>query len=196
MPVDDPEKPLGWRDGENQQWIDITAGIADVTPSEGTLLGGLAVGLVAGCVMGLAMMIFSATQRMGFWSPMQAIAATLFGQNVLGGGAAITFVGVIIHLLVASAYGIFFTAFMDWKTPFRIAAAAGLAYGVCLWALMTCVALPFFNPLMRVRAGLAPRAWFAFHLIYGLALALAPALKKALAGKSYWIENTEEPRAA
>lgn len=148
---------------------------------ESELEGGAAAGLVAGCLMMLAFMAWSASLGQGFWMPLQLIGGSFLGLRALLGGFGAGLLGLVLHLATAAFWGATFASLLGPETTPRQALWAGLVYGVSVWALMTWIGLPVFDRTMEARIGLMPGAWFTCHLIYGAALCATPPLRRRFA---------------
>jgi hypothetical protein len=135
-------------------------------------------GFVAGVVMVLCAMTQSGALGLGFWLPVQSIAATFFGVEALIGGLGSVVIGLSAHVVMSLLAGGIFGALISSESSRGVIVALALAYGVLLWAAMTFLALPLINEVMLERVLLAPVWWFVLHLIYGLVLGLVVAQRK------------------
>ncbi|HWA87132.1 MAG TPA: hypothetical protein VG710_12965 [Opitutus sp.] len=142
-----------------------------------------AAGAISGCIGGIAMALFamirSSHAGLGFWLPMQQIAATFYGVEALLGGPVSTFIGSVAHLIVASLIGALSASIL---VRARGAAAIwlGLSVGVIAWFVMTFLVLPWADQAMRERITLIAGWWFADHLVFGAMLFLTPFLDRAI----------------
>jgi uncharacterized membrane protein YagU involved in acid resistance len=148
------------------------------------IAGGALAGVVAGLTMGLVAMGHAAAMGMEVWLLLDQIAALILGVRALLGGPATTLLGLAIHLAVSAALGVLFAMAVPRWTSTLLAFASGLVYGVLVWAILTWIVLPLFNPVMAERMQLWPGAWFVHHLVFGGVLAVTPALERA-AGPSH-----------
>ena len=141
--------------------------------------GGALSGIVAGLAMAAAAMAYAVTLGLEPFFPAKQIAAALFGVSALIGGAPVVLAGLLVRAAYSAALGILFALAISGRTHGATAFAAGVAYGVALWAVMTLVVLPAVNPVMLGQIELIPVAWFVYHLIFGAVLAITPALERA-----------------
>ena len=145
-------------------------------------------GLIGGVAMALFATIYDAIVGSGFWTPVRAIAATVLGaQDAMTMGASAILLGLVIHLAVAILFGIVFAAITPRDVPPPAAIAFGMFAGLAILVLMSLVVLPIVNPAARARLmwGSWPRSLpvlvaFVIHLLYGLGLALVPALRRQI----------------
>lgn len=136
---------------------------------------GAMAGLTAGVLMGLAAMLREYATGLGFFFPLQQIAAVLFGFEALVGGGWVIFSGLLIHLLVSAILGSIFGAIMGSRALNRNdALLGGLIYGVVVWFVMSFLVLPWANPAMDARTELHSGWWFFYHIVYGFFLVLTP----------------------
>lgn len=144
---------------------------------EGRLWGaGATAGVAAGVVMLAAFMVQAGVAGTGFFSPLRLIAATFFGPSALLGGFGVVLTGLIIHLAVSAGWGAIFGGFLTPRASAGATLFGGLIFGVVVWATMTLIALPLFNPTLAGRVSIISGWWLFFHLVYGGFLALAPRL--------------------
>ena len=86
--------------------------------------------------------------------------------------------GVALHFAMSMALGILFTAILPGDFPAGTSSALGLGYGLIAAAVMTSAVLPEVNPLMRERMPDLGGAWVIAHGLFGLALGVAPPLRR------------------
>jgi hypothetical protein len=147
------------------------------------LEAGAVSGLVGGVAMALFATIYAAWAGLGFWTPVEAIAQTVLGQEMTGASAVI--VGVAIHVAASMTFGVLFAAITPRNVIGAPAVAFGLFAGLAILVMMDLIVLPVIAPTTRSHLmwGSWPHAlpvWVAFtiHLIYGLGLSLAPSLRR------------------
>jgi len=148
---------------------------------------GAAAGLIGGVAMALFATIWAAAAGLGFWSPVEAIAATVLHSGALVHGASGVVIGLAFHLVVSMFFGILFAMLVPSTVAPAPALAFGLAMGVATLIVMTLFIVPVVNPSLRsaLMWGSAPgslpvSAAFAMHLLYGVGLSFAPALRRRL----------------
>jgi hypothetical protein len=135
-------------------------------------------GFVAGLVMALVAMTRSGILGLGFWLPVQSIAATFLGVGALIGGIGAVVLGFFAHVTMSLLTGGIFGALISSEASRGVIVGLALAYGVLLWAAMTFLVLPIVNEVMLERVMVGPVWWFVLHLIYGLVLGLVVAQRK------------------
>lgn len=142
---------------------------ADILPS------GIVAGLLGGILMALWLMLAAAAAGDGLLRPLRLIGATFTGERGLQGGQA-AIAGGLLHLVVAMAWGIAFAIVVRGvSSPGRMLGAA-VAFAVGVFVVMHLLVAPVLNPLL-IR-GVSPLRWFVAHLVYGIGLAVAPALRR------------------
>lgn len=134
-------------------------------------------GIVASLVIGMWEMIVEAIlpDGAGFFGPVVAIGATLV-RDLQGSSNPIPFDGVAFVLglaghmmnsvVLAAVFGLVAFRFLHGGTKL---VAAGVLYGVMVWAAMWFVVIPLVDPLMRNLNGLV---FLIGHMMWGGALGL------------------------
>lgn len=141
---------------------------------------GIGAGIVAAVAMAVWSMTIAAAEGLGFWLPVQLIAATFLGVNAIVGGVGTIVFGFILHFITASAWGVVFAALLSRTTPLPAAALIGILYGLGVWAVMRFLVLPWLDPTMSVRVSVLWWSFLVGHLIYGFALGLlVPMFRRA-----------------
>lgn len=150
---------------------------------------GVLAGLLGGVAMALFATIYAGAAGLGFWSPLEAIAATALHSSTIVTGAGAVIVGLLLHLIMAMFFGVIFAALTPPALPPLPAFAFGLLMGVATLVLMSLLIVPAVNPAVRSELmwGSAPGAMpvgaaFVMHLFYGAGLSIAPALRRRMAG--------------
>lgn len=149
-------------------------------PWRAALVSGIATGILGGTVMILILMITTAARGLGFWTPLQSLAATFLGVEALVGGTWTMLLGLAFHLAVASVLAFVYAALVGRTASFGGALLTGAAYGLAIYAFMSFFLLPMVNPVMAARVALLPVVWFFAHMAFGATLALAPLLKRRM----------------
>jgi hypothetical protein len=135
-------------------------------------------GFVAGLVMAAAAMIRSGILGLGFWLPVQNIAAAFLGVDALIGGAGSVVLGLIAHVVMSLLLGGLFGAAISSNASRGVIVGLGFGYGILVWAAMTFLFLPIVDVVMLERVMMGPVWWLLLHLIYGLVLGLVVAQRK------------------
>ncbi len=146
-------------------------------PARGVATGAVA-GVLGAVAFALCAMVESAAAGQGFWGPIKLLAARGFGWNAFPGSAGVLLLGVVFHLFIGAVLGMAFGALTRKVTSWGASLAAGLAFGVVVWALMTWLVLPTLDAPLSAWARSVPVLWFLDHLVFGLVLGLAPSLRK------------------
>jgi hypothetical protein len=126
-------------------------------------------------------MVASAAMGMGYFTPLLMIGGTFIGPEAMVGGPGIILYGLFLHLVVSISFGILFSAMVRRDTPNSAAILSGIAYGMGVLLLMTFVVVPLTNQVMRDRIPLMAGSFVLEHVLYGLGVAFAPAIRRALA---------------
>ncbi len=142
-------------------------------------LSGALAGTAGGILLMLWELVRSAIVGEGFFLPLRLVAGVFFGVDVLIAGPWSELVGALVHLAVSIFFGIVFALLVRRDLPYGKAFVSALLYGVAVWLVMTYAVL-FADPVMRERLLVSPADWFWVHLLYGLGLSTAPALRRAL----------------
>lgn len=146
---------------------------------------GMVAGLAGGVAMALFATIYAAAAGIGFWQPLEAIAATITGASAVHANAGAVILGLVVHLVVSMVLGVVFAALC----PREVLAAPAIVFGtfaaLFVLVLMNLIVLPFVNGHVRSHlmwgsdVGVIPvQAAFVMHILYGLGLSLAPWLRR------------------
>lgn len=136
---------------------------------------GLWTGAIAGLMMGLFTMAVAAPiLKLPWYSPPRVLATMAMGRNavanILEFRLAPFVVGVVLLLALAVILGALFTLVLRTTNPARIV-AAGVLFGLFVWALLQYFLLPLVFPLVTEK-GFPPRWYAASFGVYGLTLGL------------------------
>ena len=132
-------------------------------------------GLVASVVIGMWEMVVEAIIGAGLWSPLVFIAATLM-RNLQGVAVPVPFdlvaviVGLMGHMMNSVIFGLIFTFLI--APRFRSVSgkvAAGVVYGIVIFAMMWFVVVPLVDPVM-LRLNVV--VFFLGHMMWGAVLGL------------------------
>jgi hypothetical protein len=154
----------------------------------------LAAGTFAGVLGGIGMivvaMIGAANQGVSPAHPLMVIGETFVGPEALAGGPKLAF-GALVHVLTSAGLGVVVVALIP--REYRPACAMGLAAGLVLFAMgfMMSTLVPWVNPGLRGSFQVIGGTWVVAHVVYGVTLGLAPALRRWLARET--IEATARP---
>ena len=144
-----------------------------------TLRSGALGGMLGGAMMAMWSMIVLWLTGVGFWTPLNLIAHTVWRGAPLGAtfswGALV--LGMVVHMMMATLLGtVFGVAAARYPVSRATLLGAGMVYGVVVWLLTQYV----LWPLVDDAAAQAFTAWvFAVgHLLFGMvtAIVVAPAL--------------------
>lgn len=134
-------------------------------------------GLIGGAFMALYEMIYFLGTYSVFWLPMNMVASIVPGFRpplpTFNGAPTVT--GIVLHLLLAAAWGVLYGVVVAALFPlaarsWRSATLLGLAWGTVVWAVMAAllsqVVLPYFTIVEN------PALMWIGNLIFGVATAL------------------------
>jgi hypothetical protein len=141
---------------------------------------GITCGMLGGVVMAVATMAYTASIGEGFWAPMKFIAAAFLGVNALVGGAGVVLVGLALHLVVSAAWGILYALVARRDALPGPSLVLGLVASVIILVVMSFIVMPICDPTMWARVNLMWGMWIVAHLLFGLALALVPTLRRGI----------------
>jgi len=138
-------------------------------------------GLAAGMVMAMWSMIVAAVAGQGFWAPVRAITAMLFGKEHAGGGwdPASVIGGAMLHMAFSMMAGVGFAAIIGrFTTRLAVAGyvAAAMLWGLALWAINTFAVGPAMPGGELMTSAMPAWSWFVGHLMFGAGLGLLYAL--------------------
>lgn len=151
------------------------------TSSKARALGGAIAGIIAALIMAFVAMTRASSLGFEFFLPMKQVAATLYGVDALIAGTAVAVVGLVVHLLNSAAWGAVFGLLIGDRFSLLVTLLAGLVWGVVVWGVMTWLVLPRANGVMFDRVMVMPTWWFVYHLVFGGALVMTPALVRSFA---------------
>src|SRR5258708_1513186 len=146
------------------------------TPASARIVAGIAAGTLGGILMIGCMMIYASVTDAGATTPLKALGALVYGVEAFVAGPTAMLVGVLIQLAISIVIGILFALFMSRETSTVAALVAGIVVGVALWAAMDLFVLPRAKPTMAARIALMPIGYFVAHVLFGVGLAMSPAL--------------------
>ena len=144
-------------------------------------IAGLAAGMAGGVLMAVGAMVHAAIAGLDLLFPLRMIGATFVGPAALVGGAAAVAYGLALHMLVSMGLGVAFAALVNHTTTAGPALIGGTAFALSSMLVMSAVVVPLVNPQMAVRLPTMAYGWFAQFLLFGIGLALAPALRRHIA---------------
>jgi hypothetical protein len=98
--------------------------------------------------------------------------------NAFLGGGGVVLLGLAIHFSVAIVWGVMFALAVPRDAGKGAALAYGLGAGIVVFLVMTFLVMPWANPVMRATVVRTWSPWLVEHLLYGLGLALTPALRR------------------
>jgi uncharacterized membrane protein YagU involved in acid resistance len=136
-------------------------------------------GMLGGAMMAMWSMIVLWLTGVGFWTPLNLIAHTVWRGAPLDatfswGGLV---VGMVVHLMVAMLLGVVFAVVGGRYLASRMGLlGAGMVYGVVVWLLTQYVLWPLVDD--AAAQAFTPWVFAVGHLLYGAttAMVVAPAL--------------------
>ncbi|MDX1532150.1 MAG: hypothetical protein R3362_11540 [Rhodothermales bacterium] len=129
---------------------------------------GAVAGAVAGLLMAVTLMVFTAAAGQGPWTIPNLIAATWLGPDAADGvfGAA-SVVGFATHLGASAALGVAALPFIYGLPPMRTVLVA-LVYALATFPVVFAFVLTWANPLLIARSHLVSMT--LAHGVFGIAL--------------------------
>jgi hypothetical protein len=165
-------------------------------PTTRTYGAGLVAGIVAGVAMAMYAMVAGATyQDSGFFTPLYHIASTFIEptametsmQQAMGGdlyyfSAGPAIVGLVVHMMVAIAFGLTFAIVVrSLRLHGTPAPAVGVVYGLAVFAVMSVIVLPAAanlfgggKPISDMPQMVGYSTFAIEHALFGLVLGLWP----------------------
>jgi hypothetical protein len=134
--------------------------------------GGLMAGLIAGVVMAVFMLLVAASRGHDLWQVVKGAGVPLLHGRALmpGRDAGAAIVGIACHLAVSAVWGMLFGILAFGLTTGETV-AAGFAWGIVVWIVMSYLVLPILGLGRMARA--APMGGAILnHVIFGVATAL------------------------
>ena len=140
---------------------------------------GVGIGVIAGLLGGLAMLVVVVVHALGVGAdpllPAVAVAVTWLGTDGLTNTAPQMALGVLTHYAVSVGWGVVFgIAISRVRLGSAASSALALGYGVLIWALMTFAILPWLNATLLALVETIPWVWFGAHIAYALPLVAIP----------------------
>lgn len=132
------------------------------------ILGGVA----GSVVMAMWAMMVAAISGMGFWAPVQLIAAVWLGSSALMHlSATVILVGLMTHMMMGAILGLVLASiFQVVRTgPGPVRLVWGMVYSLVVWVLSQYVILPAIDPMMA--SHMPPWAFALGHLMFGVVTA-------------------------
>lgn len=125
---------------------------------------GLSAGFYAAIPMGALAMMLGLAAGLSFFEPLRLIASALLGKAALSGAFPVL-LGLMLHMATGALFGALYALTLR---PSASTPAAGIVYGLAVWALATLVQ----GALAPLLAQNLPSWIFAMaHVVYGLTLA-------------------------
>ena len=141
--------------------------MADVSEREHTraaAIHGAMAGVLGAIVMALLMMMVTAGQGGGFWTPLQLIGGVAFGSAWQSLGSAL--LGAVIHLIVGAIVGAIYGLLTRRIEGTVYTTMLGMVFGIAVFAPATYLILPAIDPVMYGTMHLG--VLFMAHIVYGL----------------------------
>lgn len=144
----------------------------------------IVIGAVGGSVAGVAMagwaMATSLVYGNGFMTPVQLIAATVFGESALELTLPVLVTGLGLHMATSAALGAAVGPVLKSTNSLVVNQLIAIAWGIAAWAVFTFAVLPTSNPVMGSAVGQTPITWFVGHVIFGAVLGLTPFVARSV----------------
>jgi len=129
-------------------------------------------GLVGSIVMAMWAMMVSLFSGMGFWTPVQLIAATWMGsQAMMHVTTSVILTGLMTHMMMGAMLGIVLAgAFAIFRIPTGPARLLwGMGYAIVVWIVNQYAVLPIIDPMMA--SHMPPWAFAIGHVMFGVVAA-------------------------
>lgn len=135
--------------------------------------GAVVAGLVSGGLLTVLMTAMSALRGKDIWFGMKGTAAPLLGERAMSSGfdALAVLLGIALHLFISVGWGLGFASIFYGLSK-KATVLAGAFWGIAVWLGMYYVVLPLVG-LASMRAGAPLSRVVAYHVFFGLILALA-----------------------
>ncbi|WP_053960881.1 hypothetical protein [Sulfobacillus thermosulfidooxidans] len=132
---------------------------------------GILGGIVGAVVMAMWAMMVSAFSGMGFWAPVQLIAAVWLGASAMHLSFGVIILGLMTHMMMGMVLGVVLAVL------FRILGIPGgmgrlvwgMVYGLVIWVINQFAVLPLIDPLMA--SHMPPWAFAIAHMMFGIVAA-------------------------
>lgn len=152
-------------------------GTAGIQRESTWLAPSIVAGVAAGIVMAMFAMVVAALTDHGLWAPPRAITALVFGTQNAGIGFATgpVVAGMMVHMMLSGMFGVGYALVIGFTTSrlaLGVQALIGMMLGVALWAVNTYVLAGFLNGREVFTSAMPVWAWFAGHVMFGVALGL------------------------
>lgn len=129
-------------------------------------------GLIGSIVMAMWAMMVSLFSGMGFWTPVQLIAATWMGsQAMMHVTVGVILTGLMTHMMMGIMLGIVLAgAFAVFRIPTGSSRLLwGIGYAIVVWIVNQYAVLPIVDPLMA--SHMPPWAFALAHMMFGVVAA-------------------------
>lgn len=160
-----------------------------ITRTAEALQAGAAAGLIGGLAMLTLLLVHTIVTGGSVLEPLQWFGGLFYGQGAADAGFSSAAWGLAIHLAVSAALGVPFAFLVGPDVHPMTATLAGIVYGLFAWLVLTFVVVPIVDPFMARAVGEVPIAWFASHVPYGGALALADQFRELLAQRDRAVQH-------
>ncbi len=151
-------------------------------PASSEVAAGAVAGTLGGQVAwGTAMALLP--EGAGGLLPLRLVAATLWGTSAVAPGnvGLPAFVGALLVLFAAIAYGLVFVSILRPAAPLRRSIGVGAVYGAVLYVPAWLGVVHVFDPLLYEAARGKGLAILALHVLYGATMGfLVPFLRRIL----------------
>lgn len=161
--------------GQRTQAVDFA--VAPWNLVRDAVLPGAMAGTLGACAMALLACAFTGVLHGEPTRPALSVAGLFFRDGTARGAGAVL-LGVLIHFAVAGGLATGFSLLLPRRGTAVAALFLGLLYGLTVWAVMTCLVVPFGSPPLSREDPSA--LLFLLHLAFGASLGTVPAFRSAL----------------
>jgi hypothetical protein len=141
---------------------------------------GVPVGIAAGAVMAVWLMVATWMTGSGFWTPMNLVAHTFYRSAPLNDtfSAPALAIGLTVHMTVAIFFGTAITALV-WRLPGQrsLVIAGGILFAAVVWPVMQYGV--WYSIDERAAEGVTAWVFAGAHLLFGLVAASIAAVAVA-----------------
>ncbi len=134
--------------------------------------GGVVAGIIGGIVIAIVLVVSALVKGGDLWVPLKGAAAPFLHERAAQPGFDATAValGAICHFAISIVWGVLFAA-LFYGLSRGATVAAGVGWGIVVWAVMYYAVLPLAGLADHARATPVPTAILS-HVVFGLAVAL------------------------
>lgn len=146
---------------------------------------GILAGLIGGALMLAFLVARAAIGGAGWWSPLQSVAAAVYGPEAVYGGSRTIAVGAGLHFALSIGWGVVYAAIVRRTLTPAVSMFVGAVFGAGVWFITAFLVLPAINPLLQEQFGADPLMFFVAHIVYGVGVSASPMIARALSRRQH-----------